>query len=828
MKNFILLIFLFVTAWAQAAETPEKIHKDALQMGKASSGADKTITFDTGDGVSNKRLNLDGTTKVLDFNGDFSASGTLSSGTFSSGSLGTSGDFTLSSNVANSQSGANVLITNASATTYRLTNGGLTSIGGHDSTTAGRVIVYHNVTGNTVTINNEDSTITATKRILTGTGNDVKLKNNASLMFIYNATTQRYFLVGGTGGGSAVGESGINLLLDFGFESGVATGWSSSGGTFTSQSYTNSLESNLKYARFVASGAGQYFESSLMTVPDFLGTGCQVALDKYATATDGAWKISALDASSNVLATQNMNSTGGALAFIQSPILAFPCPAVGATVRLRVESLAAATINVDNAYLGSNRNLAQVNCQGTLQCEDNLSATVSSGSVVSGENVDWISSCTAFAAGQITCSFNAGTFTQAPNCTVATIGAVGGTTTARSESITAVSASSISLYFINDAGNTFSTSFALNCQKQGVDYAASKPQNAVLTEAQGWFVAANIGGADVNLGTSTLSTFTEMTSASLDLVLQPKSASAKIACASGTASSGLNCGGINESIGVTVVPPHAGLFEACFAFTSYVNSAGASGLTFQVVETTDTSSAVVAEGGERISNETSGGVNGGGKPYRLCGIFNWGDISAKTVRLVREQTSGHSDNRIVADRDATAGQPDIFVTIRPLLQQYNRPILVGQALLQEVRCEINDSNTTSTTIPLDDTIPQITEGGLVASCPFTPKSPTSKLFVTGSIFVSETANTGNAVIAALFKDATADAIAADYWGPQDGASNIQQNRLNPQAELVSTGAPVSFSLRVGADIGTVRWNGKTTRLFGGVLKSYITIREIAQ
>lgn len=82
----------------------------------------------------------------------------------------------------------------------RLTNASLVSVtmisGGSDN----QLFILINKTGASILIVN-DSGGTAANRILTGTGADLTLGNNASLFLAYDTTTQRWQIVGGSGSG---------------------------------------------------------------------------------------------------------------------------------------------------------------------------------------------------------------------------------------------------------------------------------------------------------------------------------------------------------------------------------------------------------------------------------------------------------------------------------------------------------------------------------------------------------------------------------------------------------------------------------------------------
>ena len=87
---------------------------------------------------------------------------------------------------------------------HRLTNGSLTSIDSIAITNT-QTVVLMNVTGVDISILNDSGT--GGEEILTGTGNDMILKNDAALFLTYDDTTNKWRVVGGAGGG------GLLLLL---------------------------------------------------------------------------------------------------------------------------------------------------------------------------------------------------------------------------------------------------------------------------------------------------------------------------------------------------------------------------------------------------------------------------------------------------------------------------------------------------------------------------------------------------------------------------------------------------------------------------------------
>lgn len=91
--------------------------------------------------------------------------------------------------------------------------GALTSLSGITSVTGAQPLILVNKTGGDVTVKNEDATATAANRIITGTSLDLTLKNGASLWAIYDTTSSRWRIVGGSGSGGSTDTQNTNLSL---------------------------------------------------------------------------------------------------------------------------------------------------------------------------------------------------------------------------------------------------------------------------------------------------------------------------------------------------------------------------------------------------------------------------------------------------------------------------------------------------------------------------------------------------------------------------------------------------------------------------------------
>lgn len=110
-------------------------------------------------------------------------------------------DLSLGASTDNTSGAATALVTNVNPVKI-LNNASLTSVGGLVAPGSNsRMQLLVNSTTVSVSILNEDAGSTAANRILTGTGADLTLANNASLLLVYNQTSSRWMVVGGTGGG---------------------------------------------------------------------------------------------------------------------------------------------------------------------------------------------------------------------------------------------------------------------------------------------------------------------------------------------------------------------------------------------------------------------------------------------------------------------------------------------------------------------------------------------------------------------------------------------------------------------------------------------------
>lgn len=138
--------------------------------------------------------------------------------------LGTTRHFAANAQTDSTATGADATMSAFTAGVVRLTNASLTSLANIPAGTDGQMLLVTNRTGADITIKDQSDAIgTAGARIYTGEGASVTQKNNSTFSYVYDSTSSRWNLVGGTGSGS--GQGGINYITNYNFEAGT-TGYS--------------------------------------------------------------------------------------------------------------------------------------------------------------------------------------------------------------------------------------------------------------------------------------------------------------------------------------------------------------------------------------------------------------------------------------------------------------------------------------------------------------------------------------------------------------------------------------------------------------------------
>lgn len=141
--------------------------------------------------------------------------------------------------------------------------------------------------------------------------------------------------------------------------------------------------------------------------------------------------------------------------------------------------------------------------------------------------------------------------------------------------------------------------------------------------------------------------------------------------------------------------------------------------------------------------------------------------------------------------------------------------------IQVVNISTGAVATGSTVIPFDDTIPQNTEGDEYFTLAITPTKSTNLLKI--EVLINLFTSSGDELTAALFQDATANALTASSI---PGVSFGQIKLIHYMT--AGTTSSTTFKVRAGANsAGTTTVNGANgARKLGGVSISSMTITEV--
>ena len=170
------------------------------------------------------------------------------------------------------------------------------------------------------------------------------------------------------------------------------------------------------------------------------------------------------------------------------------------------------------------------------------------------------------------------------------------------------------------------------------------------------------------------------------------------------------------------------------------------------------------------------------------------------------------------DTDGTlAGNSDTRIASQKATKTY---VDANKVIQQIVNVQTSDASSGSWVIPLDNTIPQNTEGQEVMTLAITPKSATNKLMIEFDCMLA-CIDAANYCIAALFKNNDADALIA---GSNDSDTTITGGITVNKKYYMTAGTTnaITFKVRVGSPSGTVAFNGA----FGAAGISSMTITEI--
>lgn len=215
---------------------------------------------------------------------------------------------------------------------------------------------------------------------------------------------------------------------------------------------------------------------------------------------------------------------------------------------------------------------------------------------------------------------------------------------------------------------------------------AESPVEGQTYDTVGWRVDASISGANPDLGTSSVATYTGITNGSLTLENSTGRGviSAQIPCSSTNPPTGTTCAAGDESLGVSFVAPKAQDVKVCAAYSVADNCNTGTGIcstgyTFKIAQTGNSDQIISASGGENVA---AGGTlqqnSGNGVQIRsnmkVCGRFSLASSGQKTFRLMRVQDAATNISSSFIFGDAGLGLRDVRFTVEPINESMPTPV----------------------------------------------------------------------------------------------------------------------------------------------------------
>jgi hypothetical protein len=184
-----------------------------------------------------------------------------------------------------------------------------------------------------------------------------------------------------------------------------------------------------------------------------------------------------------------------------------------------------------------------------------------------------------------------------------------------------------------------------------------------------------------------------------------------------------------------------------------------------------------------------------------------------------------------------AGASAVIAPTAPLAVASSALALPAGSIIQSVYAQLATVFTTAAQIPVDNTVPQNTEGAELLTASITPRLINSRMRVRFHMMAAISTNQDGMIVAALFQDSVASALSATVYmnaqlGDPNEVNKVKQIVLEVEISPATLSA-ITFKIRVGGptaatgSTGTVTVNGaNSSQLFGGVSQATLIIEEI--
>lgn len=220
-------------------------------------------------------------------------------------------------------------------------------------------------------------------------------------------------------------------------------------------------------------------------------------------------------------------------------------------------------------------------------------------------------------------------------------------------------------------------------------------QQALGIDSTPWYVDAIITGANPSLGTSAVTSYTEIIDAGLTMTPTSGSQPVGIMCSTTNAAtapttSTSTCAAGSESLGGNFNIPRSGTYEVCIygAYQTQVDTGEGAQVTFQIIETPTNAQTLTLEGGSKVQvGHTAETIATGTDAvdtdnFSTCSMFYWTSAGTKGVRLMMEQavTNTPDTSVVLADAGANNGQRNVHITVKPVTAALPAPLLLNSVI----------------------------------------------------------------------------------------------------------------------------------------------------
>lgn len=205
-------------------------------------------------------------------------------------------------------------------------------------------------------------------------------------------------------------------------------------------------------------------------------------------------------------------------------------------------------------------------------------------------------------------------------------------------------------------------------------------RQVIVPDASSWYIKVSLTSTtQPSLGTSNVTSYTELTSTDATLTPASGSAAAGAVCsttnaATAPSTSPTTCAVGDESMGFNFTPPTTGPYEVCVAGTHRAGLDSNEGAlpVFQLVETGTADQTISEEGGTRLDIGARAITIASGAsaiydfPFSFCSILNFTSGASRAVRLMYEQAVINTPNssELLMDANTNSGQRNLSFTVK--------------------------------------------------------------------------------------------------------------------------------------------------------------------